>query len=91
MAHEGGLVVDHVVVGVAVLAAGRDEQQHDQDQQDDPTQAHQGVGSNPEHGLVEGHAGNAVAGDVCRGERALDLGHGRAVSFWGLQEGKGQA
>lgn len=85
VAHQGRLVVDHVVVGVAVLAAGRDEQQHEQDQQDDPTQAHQGVGGDPEHGLVEGDAGHAVAGDVCGGERALDLRDGRAISFWGYR------
>lgn len=81
MAHEGGLVVDHVIVRVAVLAAGWDEQQDDQDEQDDPTQAHQGVGGDPQHRLVEGQAGNAVAGDVCCGERAFDLRHGRAVNF----------
>lgn len=89
VAHEGGLVVDHVVVRVAVLAAGGDEQQHDQHQQDDPTQAHQGVGGDPEHGLVEGNAGDTVAGHVCCGERALDLRDGRAVSFWGATERKG--
>lgn len=89
VAHEGGLVVDHVVVGVAVLAAGWDEQQDDEDQQDDPTEAHQGVGGNPEHGLVEGDAGDAVGGHVRRGERALDLRDGSAVDFWGGTEGKG--
>lgn len=89
MAHQGGLVVDHVVVGVAVLAAGWDEQQDDQHQQDDPTQAHQGVGGDPERGLVEGDAGDAVAGDVRCGEGALDLGDRSAVSFWGGAERKG--
>lgn len=83
VAHQGGLVIDHVVVGVAVLAAGWDEQQDDQHQQDDPTQAHQGIGGDPERGLVEGDAGDAVAGDIRCGEGALDLGDGSAVSFWG--------
>lgn len=81
MSHQGGFIVDHVIVGVAMLAPWWNKQQDDQYEEDNPTQAHESVGGNPQHWFMESYARNAVACNICGCERAFNLRHWRTINL----------
>lgn len=64
MPDQRGLVVDSLGVAGAQLAPDWDEQQDDENEEDDPTHTHEGVGDNPQNGLVQRQGRDAVAGYV---------------------------
>lgn len=81
MSHQGGFIVDHVIVGVAMLAPWWNKQQDDQYEEDNPTQAHESVGGNPQHWFMESYARNAVACNICGCKRAFNLRHWRTINL----------
>lgn len=66
MPDERGLVADDLGVSREVATPEREEEQDDQDEQDDPAHAHERVGDDPQHGLVQRQRGDAAAGHVVR-------------------------
>lgn len=64
MPDERGLIADDLGVSWEAPTPEREEEQDDQDEEDDPTHAHERIGDDPQHRLVQRQGGDAVAGYV---------------------------
>lgn len=87
MPDQGGLIVDDLRVTGRVAAPAGEQQQDDEDQQDESAGAHERVGHDPQHWLIQRGGGDAVAGDAVGGEGPGHLGQGDTCSLCGDKVG----